>query len=183
MLTLDVTISKSMNFRNEQYLEFFEFGSDDIQLRIFELLLTYGEEGSQQYTEQHDKVFTLIPEFLVKCSKYFTNSKLTFNEKSKEFIILLRNGEKKSLSILSSGQKQIISFFFYLYFFNLNASPFIIIDEPELSISIDWQERILSDLLESNCSGLVTATHSPFIITDSLKPYTEGLNRYIQERV
>ena len=69
--TLDVTISKSMNFRNEQYLEFFEFGSDDIQLRIFELLLTYGEEGSQQYTEQHSIFWSKTNYFFFLLSLFF----------------------------------------------------------------------------------------------------------------
>ncbi|WP_407267499.1 AAA family ATPase [Tenacibaculum maritimum] len=57
--------------------------------------------------------------------------------------------------------------------------PLVIIDEPELSLSIDWQESILSDILKSSNNGLIVATHSPFIVNDDLKKFTHGLNEFI----
>jgi predicted ATP-binding protein involved in virulence len=41
---------------------------------------------------------------------------------------------------------------------------YIIIDEPELSLSVSWQKTLISDLLTlSPKSYIVSATHSPFI--------------------
>lgn len=44
---------------------------------------------------------------------------------------------------------------------------YILLDEPELSLSIIWQESLLPDLLrETNNIKFIVATHSPYIIAD-----------------
>ena len=62
---------------------------------------------------------------------------------------------------LSSGEKQMLSFFCYNTFVQ-NAAIFI--DEPELSLHVDWQRRLLPILLEQGTGNqFFIATHSPFI--------------------
>ena len=64
---------------------------------------------------------------------------------------------------LSSGEKQIVSLFSKLYLESTEKS-IVIIDEPELSLSISWQQMLLPDVYRSqNCNCLLTVTHSPFI--------------------
>ena len=42
----------------------------------------------------------------------------------------------------------------------------IMLDEPELSLSIVWQEDLLQDLLKSqNFRTLLIATHSPYLVS------------------
>lgn len=79
---------------------------------------------------------------------------------------------------LSSGEKQIVSLFSHLI---LNKKKyFIIIDEPELSLSVPWQERFLTDIVHSGgCLGLLAVTHSPFIFKNELKIYTHSLEEFI----
>lgn len=62
---------------------------------------------------------------------------------------------------LSAGEKQMLSFICYNAF--TDNSP-IFIDEPELSLHVDWQ-RILFPTLESQrkSNQFIIATHSPFI--------------------
>lgn len=62
---------------------------------------------------------------------------------------------------LSAGEKQMLSFICYNSFHNNSV---IFIDEPELSLHVDWQ-RQLYPILESQKSGnqFIFATHSPFI--------------------
>ena len=57
-------------------------------------------------------------------------------------------------------------------FFNLifaSSDLLVLIDEPEISLHIEWQERFIDDLSEicemNNIQALV-ATHSPNIIND-----------------
>ncbi len=64
---------------------------------------------------------------------------------------------------LSSGEKQMLSFLCYNAF-SENTSIFI--DEPELSLHVDWQGLLLPTLLEqATTNQLFVATHSPFIYT------------------
>ena len=73
------------------------------------------------------------------------------------------------LSMLSSGEKQVFSLFLHLYLDNAKDQT-VIIDEPELSLSVPWQKRFLTDILDSApCSFIMAVTHSPFIYQNRLK--------------
>ena len=62
---------------------------------------------------------------------------------------------------LSAGEKQLLSFLCYNTFSENTA---IFIDEPELSLHVDWQRRLLPTLLEQETGNqFFVATHSPFI--------------------
>jgi len=81
------------------------------------------------------------------------------------------------LKDLSSGEKQIISLFTHLVL--SDKDYFIIIDEPELSLSVPWQEKLLNDILGLNkCRGLLAVTHSPFIFQNKLRSYTHSLEEF-----
>jgi predicted ATPase len=48
----------------------------------------------------------------------------------------------------------------------------VLIDEPELSLSIDWQKRLLTDVISApSCEQLLAITHSPFIFENELDPF------------
>ena len=50
----------------------------------------------------------------------------------------------------------------------------ILIDEPELSMSVEWQEALLTDIAECEKVSHVTAmTHSPFIFKNLSKNTTD----------
>lgn len=62
---------------------------------------------------------------------------------------------------LSAGEKQMLSFVSYN---GLNSNTVFFIDEPELSLHVDWQRQMFSILKEQQSSNqFIIATHSPFI--------------------
>ncbi len=62
---------------------------------------------------------------------------------------------------LSAGEKQMLSFLCYNAF---NSGACIFIDEPEISLHVDWQRTLFPTLLEqSTANQFIIATHSPFI--------------------
>ena len=62
---------------------------------------------------------------------------------------------------LSAGEKQMLSFLCYNAF---SENIMIFIDEPELSLHVDWQRILLPTLLEQGTGNqFFIATHSPFI--------------------
>ncbi len=75
-------------------------------------------------------------------------------------------GEAKdaiSSNKLSAGEKQMLSFLCYNAF---NDNTAIFIDEPELSLHIDWERLLLPTLLDQSTGNqFFIATHSPFIYT------------------
>lgn len=63
--------------------------------------------------------------------------------------------------ILSAGEKQMFSFLSYNAF---ARDSVIFIDEPELSLHVDWQRILFKMLLEQGSSNqFIITTHSPFI--------------------
>jgi predicted ATPase len=62
---------------------------------------------------------------------------------------------------LSAGEKQMLSFICYNAFYR---DSIIFIDEPELSLHVDWQRQLFPILQDQGTSNqFVVATHSPFI--------------------
>jgi predicted ATP-binding protein involved in virulence len=149
-------------------MELIEFGMDDVQFRFSEAL--------SKNIENRD----LIEMYLKICNTYLGDYKeIVLTQSGKYFLIKSKQTEETlPLSVLSSGEKQIMSLF--SYFLNQPSTVFIIIDEPELSLSITWQERLIDDILSFDVNGIIAATHSPFIVTNTLKSITHGLNEFIE---
>jgi len=93
----------------------------------------------------------------------------------KVHVVSVAAGRKVPLDSLSSGEKQMISLFSRLY---LYAGPkIVLIDEPELSLSIDWQRKILMDVVNApTCSQVIAITHSPFVFDNELEPFAKALS-------
>ena len=71
------------------------------------------------------------------------------------------------LDALSSGEKHDFMMFYELIF-KTGQGELVLIDEPEISLHIEWQETYLDRLLEiCQMNGLqaVIATHSPYIVS------------------
>ncbi len=66
-------------------------------------------------------------------------------------------------SHLSAGEKQLLSFLCYNAFCRRST---IFIDEPEISLHVDWQRILFPKLIEQGVDNqFIVATHSPFIYT------------------
>jgi predicted ATPase len=69
----------------------------------------------------------------------------------------------KQNNYLSSGQKRILGMFSTLMV--LRPGSTVLIDEPELSLHIDWQRNLISALIDGfQHLTFVFATHSPDVI-------------------
>lgn len=120
-----------------------------------------------------------VTSFVEICNSYCNNKQFIYSREERKIKVYLTQQEKEiDFSKLSSGEKQIVSLFSHLYLSDTKQF-FVIIDEPELSLSVSWQERFLQDILNANNSGLIAVTHSPFIFSDSLEKHTKGFNEFI----
>ena len=125
-----------------------------------------------------------IKKFANTCNKYLINKHFNYNQSTLNLDIFLDNefGEKKDiiqLTQLSSGEKQIVSLFSKLYL-ESDEKSIVIIDEPELSLSLQWQKMLLPDIMRTeNCDLLLTVTHSPFIFENEFDYDAKEIRRYI----
>lgn len=126
-----------------------------------------------------------IKSFVDICNDYLCDKKFVYNEadlsldlESTESTGLIQ--EVLDLDILSSGEKQLVALFATIYF-DPQSRFVILIDEPELSLSIYWQRKLLPDVMKSeNCEFLFAVTHSPFIFDNELQANTTGMNEFVK---
>jgi len=135
------------------------------------------------FQEELQKKETQMASFCSLCNEYMSNKQFVYDSASFTLKVVINsesgNDSVIELADLSSGEKQIVSLFSHLYL-SQRGSFFVIIDEPELSLSVPWQRRFLADIWKGEyCSGLVAATHSPFIYENDLKPFTYSLGEFI----
>jgi predicted ATP-binding protein involved in virulence len=102
---------------------------------------------------------------LTQVNEQFVNKKLVLDEQH-ELAVHTAQGERLPLSILSSGEQHQIVLMYDLLF-HVKPNTLVMIDEPELSLHMDWQERFIGNLekiIAVSNIDIVLATHSPYIV-------------------
>jgi predicted ATPase len=148
-------------------------GHDPLVYFVSNLLKVYEQ---QQDNDQAIQLFTSVS------NKYLTDKEVVYDESNVTInIIRKKNGKPVDIEYLSSGEKQIISLFALLYLQKKDDLA-IFFDEPELSLSIEWQKTLLPDIINSGkCKFLFSTTHSPFIFENELEENTVDLAEFIEE--
>lgn len=170
---------------------------DSITRETEESILLLIDNGDIEKERYHPLVFVLnnlidvydeqketdesIKSFIEVANKYLVKKEFIYNENNVEISVINKKSRNVvTLENLSSGEKQLLSLFSLLYL-EKEDNYIVIFDEPELSLSIEWQETLLTDMLESGkCKFLVAATHSPFIFDNELDSKT-GIIEVIKE--
>jgi len=128
--------------------------------------------------EKKRKIFWLRTKFIDHCNSFFHDKRLILDESGKLQCQIIRSGKKKppkgeimTLEGLSSGEKQLLILFIEALVQD-NSECVYITDEPELSLHVEWQEKLLETIrdLNQNCQ-IIVATHSP----DIVGPYKDKL--------
>lgn len=109
-------------------------------------------------------------ELFLKTVNEFTNSGMDSKKiqivNGRIFFTTHYSSKKIPIHFLSSGEKQLLSFFANLIFRMKNKRSIYIVDEPELSLHLSWQNKFVETILQvSNEVQFVFATHAPEIIS------------------
>ena len=176
----------------EKYYEIGLLDSADTILNVKQLKDHYRNKGAflTVYLDAFSKTLKPLEEHYAKL-KLFAD---IFNQRNrvtrktisygKKGIILRVNGEELPLDCLSSGEKNDFVMFFDLIF-NTKRDGLVLIDEPEISLHIEWQQTFLDALVEiCTLNGLqsIVATHSPNIINGHRELFAERGIEYEAER-
>ncbi|MEG4535365.1 AAA family ATPase [Microcoleus sp. D2_18a_D3] len=171
-------ISKSDRNKIEKLVSSGEINSDE----QYSQLVYFLSKMVGLYEQQKEKDDS-INQFATICNEYLNKKRIVYDEAKVEIsIIQTRNKNQIDLKNLSSGEKQIISLFSRIYL--ESSEDFILLfDEPELSLSIEWQKLLLPDILKSGkCKLLLAATHSPFIFDNELDLNANDLDTFVIEK-
>lgn len=129
--------------------------------------------------EQTREMESKVERFVDVCNGYLAlqtdNKKLNFDAQTLRVVVHDEwTGRQISLEDLSSGEKQVVSLMARFY---LTDTPrIVLIDEPELSLSIDWQRKVLPDIISSKMvPQLIAITHSPFVFENELDNFARPL--------
>ena len=143
--------------------------------RDIEKLVNDFIESCNSYLRSEDESVAVNKNKKQPVKSYLDDKVLRLNRRDlKVHVESVPSSRKITLDALSSGEKQMISLFARLYLYP--KQKIVLIDEPELSLSMDWQRRILVDVMEVPlCEQVIAITHSPFVFDNVLEPYARPL--------
>ncbi|QHB69911.1 AAA family ATPase [Stenotrophomonas sp. 364] len=126
--------------------------------RIHKLL----EEMERQKT-QAERFYVPIENFLDGINSFLRDSRKVASVDSIGKLKVTQEGVDLPLSSLSSGEKQLLIMLAHAWF-GRGSKGVLIVDEPELSLHLRWQERLVDEISKGAKSQMIFATHSPEII-------------------
>lgn len=132
------------------------------------------------YPEEARRIARRIDTLFLEIDGYFgqTGKRIEI-DKERNFLVFREDaGVTIELDMLSAGEKQLL--YILLTVFLMDEQPAVLLmDEPELSLHIEWQEKLIKSIRKLNpqCQVILT-THSPSIFVsgwESKLVYIEDL--------
>lgn len=117
--------------------------------------------------EEIELIINLLDSYFKKSGK-----KVVRDEYNKYTLALLEDEETPICwNLLSRGEKTLLYLFFAVYFFKERVNVFLL-DEPDISLHVSWQENLISDLVSiAPDNQFIIATHSPSLVMKGWMPY------------
>ena len=129
-------------------------------------------EIAKQLEKDYYLIFENFHEYLETLNLFFADTKKEIDiTRISEIYITILNQEKFSknstisdFNLLSSGEQQLFLLFTFISF--SNDGGVFLIDEPEISLHVLWQENLIPQLkkLNNTKNQLIIATHSPILV-------------------
>lgn len=163
--TFDVpTAKKSKYSQLMQELERIVYQHNNAELSFYDyrmMSLNYPEKR-QEIEENISTLFGVIDKFFKPGGKHIELDK----ENNRLVFVLDTTGGNIQLEQLSSGEKQLLIILFRVFLMQ-KKSYILLMDEPEISLHIDWQNQLIDaiQILNPNAQ-IILSTHSPSIFAD-----------------
>lgn len=109
--------------------------------------------------KERDRIVEPMRTLNYEISQYFPNRVIEVND-----LKLGEGSDSIAAALLSAGEKQLLSFLCYAAFY---SGYVFMVDEPELSLHLDWQRKLISSLTS------LGSTHQYFFVTHSPAIYTK----------
>jgi predicted ATPase len=159
-----------MILRRPRYRSGYEFPISAFKLQILRSMMGHAKLFEAVEDEHAGEVLTKLNQ-LVKRFAGGTIEKLRpSQDNTVDFRIYPTETEKKGISFtfdgLSSGQKEIISTLFLIWYHSLSMPAIILIDEPELHLNVEWHRDFVKQVFDlAPQNQYIIATHSEDIFS------------------
>lgn len=154
----------------EQVKEMGSPGEGAAQRRVLKLYAEMLEKRNQDRTTAFYKVKQFessVNQFLDNKTLHVAERPVTAGRTVEPVFVETKNGRHYPLSSLSSGERQILTMLFSATRMSTAASGVFLIDEPELSLHVDWQRIVLGSLMaQAGERQIIACTHSPEVGAD-----------------
>ena len=165
---------KSILSMNEKFEKLKKYNISDInRLEEQDIFQEEHSKALKIYFEDFERKYQVFDEFIEQLDLFtdIINSRLKFKEikisRDEGLVVYKTNtNERLRLNKLSSGERQEMILFYELIF-ESSKNIHLLIDEPEISLHIEWQLKFMDDLLkivEKKKFKVTVATHSPQIL-------------------
>lgn len=115
--------------------------------------------------KQQQEMKARIEQLKETINKFFSVSGKRIEIESNKFWIL-NDGERLSIDSLSSGEKQLLLILLRVFLLD-RKDAYVLIDEPENSLDVEWQYNLVNELVKLNPHAqYFITTHSPGIFGD-----------------
>jgi ABC-type lipoprotein export system ATPase subunit len=119
---------------------------------------------SSELEENKKLIFKPISDYLGILNEFSDKKEFAIDESSSDGILVSKGGAPIPIQQLSSGEKQLIILLTETLLQKESKTIFIA-DEPELSLHIEWQRKIIPSIRKLNPNAqIIVATHSPEIV-------------------
>lgn len=138
-------------------------------LTVYRNALKERKSYQQEAFKEIDNYFNVVNAFLDKKKLSYA---LDQNRRIPKVGLKFPDDSWSSIKVMSSGERQLLTM---LYAVNrMSGNSAVLIDEPEISLHIDWQEDLLEKMMEQlGDRQIIVCTHSPAIAA--------GFDEYMKE--
>jgi ABC-type lipoprotein export system ATPase subunit len=144
------------------------FESDPEYKTIASRVLSVYKNSLQQRLDGQTKAYSRIETYLESVNRFLEGKQLKIASKSSPRSrsgLGVKIGNEKaidSLKILSSGERQVVGLIYAAS--HMTGGRVVLIDEPEISLHIDWQRKLLPEMVKQlGEKQLIICTHSSVI--------------------
>ena len=139
---------------------------DNTLLNVIRLYIKDCSKKIEKYQQAANKVSL----FLRIINKRLSSKKISVSSDKGLVVTSLKNGDREILlDRLSSGEQNEIVLFYDLIF-NCDKCSIVLVDEPEISLHLEWLQQMLGDfknIVKQNGMKMLIATHSPDFVGDN----------------
>ena len=148
----------------------------DRQEHLIARILTIYEEAFNQRAEFITGAFTTVREYIDAANNFLTNKDFVIATQdvaaTPRIQIRHNDGTYSPLDTMSSGERQIAGLIYSAT--QVATGNIILVDEPELSLHVDWQRQIINAMIKQlPTKQLFVCTHSPMVASDFKKHMIE----------
>ena len=152
---------------------------DDDSRRVAQLVLSAYKEALNKIVEVQEASFYEIERYLKSVNIFLENKSLEISQmllppsrqslfrgsNSPSVVVRFEGENSRPTSMsqsLSSGERQIVTLIYATT--KMSKQDVILVDEPEISLNVDWQRKLLPEMVNQMPSKqLIVCTHSPII--------------------